>query len=76
MQNYTYSSGDEVFVWHKKIENNTTGEFVTPFTLLHNDERYKIVVIDQVRVFNRYSTSQIISSLEQPSMLDDSIIER
>ena len=56
--------------------NNSIREFIGPFTVLHHDERSKIVAIDQDGVIKRYSTSKIGPFLEQPSILDDSITER
>ena len=76
MQNYIYSPGDKVLIWREKIVNNRIGEFIGPFTLLHHDDRSKTVAIDQDGVIKRYYASQIITFLEQPSMLDDSITER
>ena len=76
MQSYTYSPGDKVLVWREKIVNNRIGELIGPFTVLHHEERSKIVAIDQGGVIKRYSTSQTRPFLEQPSMLDDSITER
>ena len=46
MQNYTYSPGEKVLVWREKIVNNRIEEFIGPFTVLHPDERCKIVAID------------------------------
>ena len=60
----------------QKIINNSVGEFIEQFTVLHHDERYKIVAIDQDEVIKRYYPSQIWPFLEQPSALDDSIMER
>ena len=56
--------------------SNRIGEFIGPFTVLHHDERSRIVFIDQDGVIKRYSASQIRPFLEQPSMLDDFITER
>ena len=75
MKNYTYSPGDEVLVWHENIMNNRIEEFIGSITVLHHDERSKIVTIDQDGVIKRYSKSQIRLFLEQPLMLDDSITE-
>ena len=75
MQRYTYSPGDKVLVWHKKIVNNRIGELIGLFTVLNHDERSRIDAIDQEEVIERYSTSQIRTFLEQTSMLDDSIAE-
>ena len=76
MQDYTYSSGDNVLVWREKIVNNRIGEFIGPLIFLHDDERSWIVLIYQDGAIKRYSASNIWPFLEQPSMLDDSIIER
>ena len=76
MQTYTCSPGDKELVWREKTVNSRMGEFIAPFTVLHQDKRSKIVAIDQDRVIKRYSTSQIRPFLEQPSVLDDYIKER
>ena len=65
-----------MLVWRERIVNNRIREFIGPFTVLHHDERSKIVAIDQDGVIKRFSTSQIRLFLEKPSMLDDSITER
>ena len=56
--------------------NNRIGDFIGSFTVLHHDDRSKIVIIDQDGIIKRYYTSQIRPFLEQPSMLIDSITER
>ena len=56
--------------------NNRIGEFIGPFTVLHHDERSKIVAIDYDGAIKRYSTSHTRPFLEQYSMLDDFIAER
>ena len=76
MQSYTYSPTHKVLVCREKIVNNRIGEFIGTFTVLHYDERSKIVAIDQNGVIKRHSTLQIRPFLEQLSMLGDSITER
>ena len=73
MQSYTYSPGEKALVWSEKIVDNRIGGFIGLFTVLHRDERSKIFAIEQDGVIKRYTTSQIRPSLEQPTMLDDSI---
>ena len=65
-----------MLVWREKIVNRRIGEFIGPFTILHHNERYKIVAIDQDGAIKRYSSSQIRPFFEQLSMLDYSITER
>ena len=54
---------------------NGKEELIGPFNVLHDEERSRIVVIDQDGVIKRYSTSLIIIFLEQLSILDDFITE-
>ena len=75
MQNYIYSPGSKVLVWRKKAVNNRIEKIIGQFSVLNRDECPKIFAIDQEGAIKRYSTSQIIAFLEQPSMLNDSITE-
>ena len=60
----------------EKIVNNRVREFTRQFTVLHNDKISNIGTIGQEGVIKRYSSSRFRQLLEQPSKLDDSIIER
>ena len=64
-----------MLVWHEKIVSNHIGEKIGPFTVLHHDERSKIVSTYQDGGIKRYSTSQMRLFLEQPLMSDVFITE-
>ena len=76
MKSYTHSSGDKELVRRERTVNNRMGEFVGPITVLHHDERSKIVAMDQDGITKRHSSSQIRPFLEQHSVLNGFITER
>ena len=71
-----YTPGDHVFVRRENIVKNHIGEIIGPFTVLHHDERSKIVAIDQAGMIKRYSSSQIRPFVEEQSALGDTIRDR
>ena len=53
MKDHLYSSVDKVLVWREKIINYFIVDFAETFTVLHHDERSKIIAIDQNGIIKR-----------------------
>ena len=76
MKSYIYSHCGKILSYRDKIVNIRIGEFISLFTIVHHEERSKIIAIYHDGVIKRYFSEQIKPFLKQPSMLDEFIAKR